>query len=488
MRTIEYFDGRRVRRLQLQRIMDGRQRAPRTLETVGPTRMAPMRAHEAGTSVAASLGQQHDRVARRFNDLSEGQTEIAQADRGETTVIPTNTVAVDNPSNADLKFLRDKHGLEEVDHGRQGKVLLLAPGIGEEGVSNAIAAAMGLHTRSSARGVPSPNFLRVVQRRPLSPVDSQPPPWALANDGTVGVVGSDVHADAAWTVTTGRPEIKVAILDEGVDSTHPKLKTIVAELDVVDGNPNARPDGDDAHGTACAGIVSCTDADSALAPGVSLVAARIAKSDANGFWIFDDFDTADAIDWCWDDAEADVLSNSWGGGPPVPLITNAFERARTLGRQGRGAVVVIAAGNDARPSVSYPGNLAKMVTVGASNQWDRQKTLGSQDGETRWGSNWGAGLDLMAPGVAIRSTDIKGPRGYSPGNMTDRFNGTSAATPFVAATAALMLSVRPDLGSEEVGRLLNRTADSLTANGGWSRRTGHGRVNAYAAVWAARRA
>ena len=51
-------------------------------------------------------------------------------------------------------------------------------------------------------------------------------------------------------------------------------------------------------------------------------------TDGAGNWVFDDFNTADAIDWCWDEAATDVLSNSWGGGPPVDVISTAFARAR----------------------------------------------------------------------------------------------------------------------------------------------------------------
>jgi subtilisin family serine protease len=290
-------------------------------------------------------------------------------------------------------------------------------------------------------------------------------------------------------MTRGDSEVRVAILDEGVDTTHPYLATAVAaEADFVDGNPDARPDGDDAHGTACAGIVmSRNNKVSGLAPDVSLVAVRIAKSDAQGFWIFDDFATADAIDWSWDPAAAAVLSCSWGGGPPVPVVTRAVQRAVTSGRGGRGSVVVAAAGNDQQPSVNYPASIPEVFAVGASNQWDKRKSRTSEDGETNWGSNYGARLRLMAPGVGIATTDISGPRGYTRKQTTDRFNGTSSATPFVAATAGLMISVNPNLSATRVSELLAATADPLTASAGWSRYTGYGRVNAYAALRAARR-
>jgi subtilisin family serine protease len=312
--------------------------------------------------------------------------------------------------------------------------------------------------------------------------------WALDNPGAPGVVGADVGALAAWTITKGMDEVRVAILDEGVDTSHPFLKpAIVAEADFVDGHATAMPDGDDAHGTACAGIVASRNQRvSGLAPGVSLVAARIAKG-GPGYWIFDDFETADAIDWCWDTAKADVLSNSWGGGAAAMSIARAIERARTNGRQGRGAVVVAAAGNDQLSEVSFPARLDGVIAVGATNQWDKRKTRTSEDAETNWGSNYGVGLSLMAPGVAIATTDISGNHGMGTGKTTTRFNGTSAATPFIAATAALMLSVAPALTEKRVRELLEASADPLGQTRKWRKETGHGRVDAYSAVRAARR-
>jgi subtilisin family serine protease len=129
-----------------------------------------------------------------------------------------------------------------------------------------------------------------------------------------------------------------------------------------------------------------------------------------------------------------------------------------------------------------------VLTVGASNQWDERKTRTSRDGEDWWGSNVGDGLDIMAPGVAILTTDISGKRGYSTGQTTGTFNGTSSATPLVAAAAALVLSVRPDLTEEEVRQLLIDTTDPMgRGKPGWTKFLGHGRLNAFEALRAARR-
>jgi subtilisin family serine protease len=492
MRQIRYFDGTRVRRLAVQGVFEGRQQRARTSPHhgfVNTPAFAAMRPQASGERIVESLSTEADRLKSRFRAFSEQRTEVVPVEQaGETTVVLTETVAIDNARKADTQWLKRTYGLVVVEEGTHGKVLMRVPDAAEDPVGLAAEAALALHERGGP-ATAHPNFLRVVQRTPLPSAAPLKGQWGLDNVGTPGVIGADVGALGAWTVTKGKPEIRVAILDEGVDTAHPYLKpAVVAEKDFVDDNPTASPDGDDAHGTACAGIVVSRDSRlQGLAPGASLVAARIAKSDAQGFWIFDDFATADAIDWCWDTAKADVLSNSWGGGPPAPVITRAFDRARTQGRGGKGSVVVVAAGNDQRP-VDYPGNLPDVVGVGASNQWDKRKTKTSQDGESWWGSNFGKGLALMAPGVGILTTDISGRRGYTGAQTTERFNGTSSATPFVAAAVALMLSANPSLTERRVRDLLVKTADPLDQQPGkWNQNTGYGRLDAYRAVRAARR-
>ena len=161
-------------------------------------------------------------------------------------------------------------------------------------------------------------------------------------------------------------------------------------------------------------------------------------------------------------------------------------QSRTRGRNGKGAVVVVAAGNDQR-LVDFPGNLPNVLTVGASNQWDRRKTKTSRDGEYWWGSNYGPGLDIMAPGVKIPTTDIRGARGYDSTLVTPNFNGTSSACPHVAAAAGLILSIKPDLTEARIREVINETADPLASSQGWDRLTGNGRLNTYRALRAARR-
>lgn len=484
--VLEYYSGNSKQRVTVQGLFSGRQSSASSAAEVAPMRF-PTRPQSDGRQVMRLLSAQPRSVLSRFAVISGSTTMIQPVDPGETTVIPTDTVAVLGARSAEIAWAKREYGATLAQEGSEGKVLLAVPGDVEDAPSVAAELSRRLYERGNVEGA-HPNFLRLVQR-PGPASTGAADQWGLDNDGSPGIVGADVAAHAAWTITEGESSVRVAVLDEGVDTQHPYLQPAVsAERDFVDGNPTAMPDGDDAHGTACAGIVLSRNAKlRGLAPGCSLVAVRIAKSDGGQGWIFDDFNTADAIDWSWRDADADVLSNSWGGGPPADVITAAFRRARTRGRGGKGSVVVIAAGNSQGP-VSYPGSLPEVLTVGASNQWDERKTRTSQDGEDWWGSNFGEGLDLMAPGVSILTTDISGRRGYSRSRTTPTFNGTSSATPFAAAAAALVLSVRPDLTEEEVRRLLVENTDRIgRTKADWSKYVGHGRLNTFAALRAARR-
>lgn len=438
-------------------------------------------------AAARAAKSQRSRLAPLFHDVNESDMRVIVPSRGAgPVVIVTETMALDGAKSSEVKHLRQKYGFEVVRQGSDGKYLLRAPEGGDKGIESVFAAAAESFERGQVDAA-HPNFVRVLQRPKRSAAGNQDL-WNYHNDGNPGVAGADVAGRAAWTITKGRADVRIAVLDEGVDTLHPALKrAVVAEKDVVDGNSHARPDGNDAHGTACAGTIVSRDSKiPGLAPECSLVAARIAKDDGFGGWVFDDFDTADAIDWCWRDAKADVLSNSWGGGPAVDGITNAINRARTRGRGRKGAIVAIAAGNDNGP-VSYPGTLPGVITVGASNQWDERKSPSSRDRETWWGSNFGSQLDLLAPGVRIATTDIHGAKGYSGTNFTDSFNGTSSATPHVAAAAALIVSVAPKLTERRVREIITASADSLTRSGQRNRFVGHGRLNIFSALRLARR-
>jgi subtilisin family serine protease len=343
-----------------------------------------------------------------------------------------------------------------------------------------------------------PNFIQIFPSRPkikssgsAGPSSSTPSPaattpndplftqqWGLNNTGSVGVAGADIDAPEAWDHTQGSDTVIIAIIDEGVDTTHPDLQNkIVTPYDAVDGDNDQTPISWDGHGTACAGIAAAVTANGLGVAGVAwqakIMPVRIALTNCPDCDWITDVDTIEDGLRTAVDRGAHVLSNSWGGGLPSNAITSAIDYAISKDR-----VVVFAAGNDSGP-VDYPGDLSTsrtIITVSATNEWDEFKTTTSQDGEFWWGSNFGPEVNIAAPGVHIVTTDIHGSDGYASGDYLPDFNGTSSATPFVAGAAALLLSKNPTLSPAQIRDRLQRSADDRGAPG-FDNQFGHGRMN-----------
>jgi thermitase len=297
----------------------------------------------------------------------------------------------------------------------------------------------------------------------------------------------------AWTLQSGNPAIKIAILDEGVDTGHVDLKAaIVGSFDGEKQDSFQEPNPWDGHGTACAGLAAAVPDNTigirGAGGGCSLLAVRIARSEVpGGSWKTSNAIISRSIDWSWQNG-ADVLSNSWGGGAPSNDIIAAFGRARTKGRNNKGCVVVIAAGNSAGP-VTFPGTIGNVLTVSATNEFDEFKTTTSRDGENWWGSCFGPAISVGAPGVHNLTTDITGSGGYNKnGDFFPIFNGTSSATPIVAGICGLVLSANPDLTEAGVRNIITNAADKVGGQPyvkGRNDFLGFGRVNAQKAVRAA---
>ncbi|HNB81024.1 MAG TPA: S8 family serine peptidase, partial [Chitinophagaceae bacterium] len=324
--------------------------------------------------------------------------------------------------------------------------------------------------------------------------------WALKNTGTAiqynGIPNADIHAEAAWTVTTGNNQIRTAILDSGVDTLHPDLQAnMIGGFDGTGLGTQGAATGNDAHGTCCAGIVAAVQNNntgiSGVAPNTKIIPVRIAYS-TNGSWITAYSWITNCIDWAWNQGQADILSNSWSGGVNSVLVNEALNRATTLGRGGKGCAVVFSAGNDNGP-VSYPATLENVISVTAMSMCNERKSTNSCDGENWWGSNYGSGTDVSAPGVKIYTCDLQGNTGFTNTNYYSTFNGTSAAAPMVAGVLALIYSVQPSLTMQQARQILELSCEKSGSyvyqlgvagqpNGSWSNELGYGRVHAAAAV------
>ncbi len=271
---------------------------------------------------------------------------------------------------------------------------------------------------------------------------------------------------------------------------HPDLNVYATSYDTETGTSPSTVRGN--HGTACAGIAGARANNNlgvaGIAPNCPLISISnnlVASPDVTQ-------KLADGINFAWQHG-ASVISNSWYSPYQDALLTDAINAALRNGRSGKGSVVVFAAGNDDRNSVSYPANaIADILAVGAMSSCAERKSPSSCDGENWWGSNYGSALDVVAPGVLIPTTDRTGSAGYAGGDYYLTFNGTSSAAPHVAATAALILSENPNLTQKEVANIIESTARKVgnysytttsgRPNGTWNEQMGYGLLDAFNAV------
>jgi subtilisin family serine protease len=300
-----------------------------------------------------------------------------------------------------------------------------------------------------------PNFVVRIDSEPNDP--RFPELWALKNisqviGGFAGVTGTDIHAESAWNISLGSNSNVVAVIDTGIDYTHPDLapnmwSAPTAFTVTVGGTPitcaagthgfnainrTCNPMDDQNHGTHVAGTIGAVGDNGTGVVGVNWTTSLMAIKfiDANGSGT-----TADAIAAVefaiavkqrfagTNGANIRVLSNSWGG----PDFSQALLDEVNLAND-QNMLFVAGAGNDGFDNdilPFYPASFdaPNVVAVAATDNAD----------DLAWFSNFGASsVHLGAPGVHILSTTI--------GNHYAYLSGTSMATPHVSGAAALVLS------------------------------------------------
>ena len=307
--------------------------------------------------------------------------------------------------------------------------------------------------------------------------------WGLKNTAdNGGATGIDIRICDAWVISTGA-NVRVAVIDHGIEKNHPDLHTNVLQNSSWDTENRSFPSrvlGD--HGVPVAGIIGAIRNNGIGIAGVAPESKLISISDRltafpfhPNFNVLQQQNLAAGINWAWEKAGADVINNSWGNHLyQGSLVENAISNAVTFGRNGKGTVVIFASGNDNISSVDYPANLPNVIAVGAIDHNGQRVDLYGD-----WGSNYGQNLDVVAPGTSIPTLGIGG-------SLERTFEGTSAAAPHVAGIAALILSVRPDLSVWQVRNAIESTARKLpgysfNANR-WNNEVGYGLVDAYRAV------
>lgn len=286
--------------------------------------------------------------------------------------------------------------------------------------------------------------------------------WHLRNTGQGGgSSGEDVNITGAWDSVDGSG-VLIAIVDDGLDTGHDDLSPNYQDsLDYDycsnDGNPN--PSSWDGHGTSAAGVAAAYGNDNYGVTGASmdadLIGLRLIACSLT--------DSRESNALLHQKGSVDIYSNSWGPSDngntveaPGPLMTAAFEEQAYEGRLGLGGIITFAGGNGGSNSddSNYDGYANSRFTIGVGAVED--------DGVRSYYSEPGANLLVVAPSdggsSGITTTDIEGSGGYSNGDWTDNFGGTSSATPLVSGIIGLIFEANPNLTWRDVNHILVNTA------------------------------
>ena len=238
--------------------------------------------------------------------------------------------------------------------------------------------------------------------------------------------------------------VRVCMVDTGIDLSHPAFDGLEVTFKDMIGNSNSPLDyGYVAHGTLMAGILVSGDHQMGIAPNITLAVVAALGADDENMNSGSEDTVASAILWCQDEFEADIISLSLGGEQQVQMQTEGSSVSAVRRAVDSGIFVVAAAGNDGGSGddglVSVPGNVPRVITVGASTQeqtvW-MNSSSGSQtlsDGTSRQSPHLKP--EVIAPGENIISTGA-GDQWYSS-------SGTSDSTVFVTGALSLILEAYP---------------------------------------------
>ncbi len=299
--------------------------------------------------------------------------------------------------------------------------------------------------------------------------------WALPHVGS----------SCAWGHTIGSDSVTVAVVDSGVDLTHPDLIDRLRDdgRDFVDGDND--PSDENGHGTNVAGVVAATldnaEGIAGLAPGVRILPIRVMNDRGFG----SDRAIERGIRYAADQG-AQVINLSLGATLSIGADSESVEISQAIRyAQSLGSLVVVAAGNDFVPLPNaIVGDNPDVLVVAATDENDRKAPF----------SNSGPWIAVTAPGVHILSTmptyevyltSDRVPRDERFRPNYDYMSGTSQATPYVSALAALLFSANPDWDAGQVAQAIRQSAVDISEQNRklWAQGyLGTGRIDACAAL------
>ncbi len=274
----------------------------------------------------------------------------------------------------------------------------------------------------------------------------------------------------AWDITRGSADVRIAVLDSGVDLDHPELAGRLdtqADYDFIDRDPAA--DDEYGHGTHVAGIIAAATGNgravAGIADGCTILPVRVL--DEYGFGSASVM--AEGIRYAADQG-VDIINVSAGDPVDTRVLGDAIEYA-----VAKGCMIFAAAGNRGIASLDFPAGYPDVIAVGAVNSRDARASY----------SSYGESLDIVAPGgerTGPRILSLLPVRAASPSGTGEMY-GTSMATPHVTAVAALLRSLNPTWTAGHVTRRILETAEDIgpTGEDSWY---GHGVLRADLALGA----
>jgi hypothetical protein len=362
------------------------------------------------------------------------------------------------PAATDLLVVRKRAGV----HARLRRQLFDTQGTEEVGQIAALGASVirvprrRLH--AVERALRRSGYFKSVEREYFAAAAQLPNGQDYSDQWGLPKIG----VPAAWNVTMGSPAVVVAIVDSGVDATHPDLREqMLAGYDFV--NNDAEPADDNGHGTRMAGIVAAETFNglgiAGIAPHCKLMPVKVLGAGGQGAYST----IANGITYAADHG-ARVINLSLAGTADSSVLQSAVDYATA-----RGAVVVAAAGNYGTGDPVYPAAYANAVAVAASDENDAIASF----------SNYGSWVSLAAPGVDIMTTN------WSASGMFEYAgsSGTSPAAAFASGAFALLFSAHSELSRGQAVSTLTGSAHDLGSSG-WDPYSGWGRVDVAAALGA----
>lgn len=431
------------------------------------------------TSFAKNIDQRADEIIKNYKEAA-----LERSKEGELNYVPGEVIVVFEEDTNTEK------AADEIEESQAATIQMIEPqevtvdeseiAVAEISLEQTVEDAIEEIEKEDNVAYAQPNYLyslpedelststasvTSVTNDPYSTYDYYDGQWYLKN----------INASTAWDFMKkcSLSTVRVAVLDTGVDTTHPDLQSCLNKNLCVDATTTAlaKSTSDNiGHGTHVSGIIGAT---SNNALGITGVATGVSNDIV-------DLMVVDVFTGSGEDAGADTLSIIRGldyaqkqGAKIINMSLGLYWDDPSLQAKintvtNSGSLIICAAGNDSLSLPFYPSDYSACISVIATDSNNQIADF----------SNYGDAKDISAPGTSILST--------IPGSKLANYDGTSMASPVVAAVAAMALSVKPSLKPLSLKNLLYATAADVTSYGvGRDNYSGYGVVNAYKAVTSA---